>query len=144
MKNWRPRSGEVFVSPEAISAEALIALVDAHNSSATRKRDLKSAIRSIARVLGIPVDQLPIDPVWLRPKLDAVVPAAHGLTEGTWGKRLSEFGQALKMAGIGKRLAHIPLSGVWADLRQRLRSDGDTGMNCWLSPLPALLLSQWH
>ncbi|MEM7212250.1 MAG: site-specific integrase [Pseudomonadota bacterium] len=133
MKNWQPKPGDVFIHPEAISAQQLIERVDASDAGGTRKRDLKSAIRCVARILGSSLGDLPMDPVWLRQRLDAVIPEAHGLTQKTWGKRLSEFGQALRMAGIGKRLAHIPLSGAWESLGQLLRTHGNKGMSCWLT-----------
>ena len=62
-----------------------------------------------------------------------MIPGAHGLTEKTWGKRLSEFGQALKMAGIGRKLTPIRMDGPWEDLRQRMRAHANMSIICWLS-----------
>lgn len=132
MKPWRPKPGEIFVHPEAISAQELSDIVEASEAGPNRKRDLKSAIRCVARVLGRSLDALPIDPVFLKPKLDAVIPGAHDLTPKTWGKRLSEFGQAMKMAGIGRKLGPVEMSGSWEGLRVTMRAHGDRSIICWL------------
>ena len=132
MQNWKPEPGQVFVHPEAMTALQLLDLVDAFETNPTRRRDLKSAIRCIGRLLGRPLDGLPLDPGWFQPRLDAVIPGAHNLTEKTWGKRLSEFGQALKMAGIGRKLTPIPIDGPWEDLRLRMRAHGNKSITFWL------------
>ena len=133
MENWRSGKGKVFVAPETMTAQQLLDFIDALETKPTRRRDLKSAVRCVGRVLGCPLDTLPLDPDWFQPRLDAVIPGAHGLTERTWGKRLSEFGQALKMAGIGRKLAPIPMDGPWEGLRLRMRAHEDMSIICWLS-----------
>ena len=133
MRDWQPQPGQLFVHPEAMTAQQLLEFVDAFETNPTRCRDLKSALRCICRVLGRPLDGLPLDPSWFQPKLDAVIPGAHGLTEKTWGKRISEFGQALKMAGIGRKLTPIRMHGPWEDLRLGMRAHGDMSIICWLS-----------
>lgn len=133
MRDWQPKPGQVFVHPEAMTAQQLLEFVDTFETNPTRRRDLMSAIRCIGRMLGCPLDALPLDPGWFQPKLDAVIPGAHGLTEKTWGKRLSEFGQALKMAGIGRKLTPIRMDGPWEDLRLRMRAHGVMSVICWLT-----------
>lgn len=133
MRDWKPEPGQVFVHPEAMTAQQLLEFVDAYETNPTRRRDLKSAIRCIGRILGRPLDGLPLDPGWFQPRLDAVIPGAQGLTERSWGKRLSEFGQALKMAGIGRMLTPIRMNGPWEDLRVRMRAHGGVSIACWLT-----------
>ena len=132
MKTWRPEPGMAFIHPYALSAADLLAMIDTLDLSLTRKRDLRSAVGLVARELGKSPDRLPLDPLWLRPRLEAIAPAALGVSGKTWQNRVSDFRVAMKRVGIGGRLDPIPLTGQCERLRLLMRAHGDRGIICWL------------
>ena len=61
--------------------------------------DLRSAVRTAARVLGLPPKSVTAHPGALGPLLAGVVPAAHGLRPARWRNVRSLLGKALQLAG---------------------------------------------
>ncbi|MEX2520353.1 MAG: site-specific integrase, partial [Paracoccaceae bacterium] len=62
---------------------------------------------------------VPADPLWLRPRLGKIAPAALGLSQKTWTNLLSDFRAALAVASAtdGGRGRSIALPPEWAQLR---------------------------
>jgi hypothetical protein len=83
---------------------------------------LRSAVRTVGRILDRPLSELPAHPESLRKRLEAVVPAAVGLTAARWTNVRSLLRKALDATGFavmpGRYLA--PLTPAWATLHDRL------------------------
>ncbi|MEM1300104.1 MAG: site-specific integrase [Pseudomonadota bacterium] len=132
MKNWQPKPGEVFVNPKAMSLGQLNDLIPSFGLSKNRERDLRSAIKCIARALDRPIDQIHLDPEWLWAQLDRVMPAALGIEHKTWQNTRSNLRSAMKLIGVGKRIAPVQMDGAWEELRQRMVAHGNKSIICWL------------
>lgn len=98
--------------------------------SATRRRDLASALRRIARAIGRDLKQTPADPTWLRPRLARVAPAAIRVTPKTWSNILSDAHAALGHCGVvERRFAHITgLNAQWRPLWDAVIASGDQSL----------------
>ena len=49
--------------------------------STTRRRDLKSAVRAIARLVGQPVQTVPANINWLQIRVRRIHPSQHGISK---------------------------------------------------------------
>ena len=112
-----------FASADAPMLSDVIARLD-HAGHLTRRQraDLRSAVRTVGRILDRPLSELPAHPEFLRKRLEAVVPAAVGLTAARWTNVRSLLRKALDATGFavmpGRYLA--PLTPAWATLHDRL------------------------
>lgn len=86
--------------------------------SKSRRRDLISGMRRVAKRLGRPLDEVPADPKWLQPRLSKIAPAALGLTVKSWQNAVSDARAAMAWVGIVKpRNRHIDdLAPAWRAL----------------------------
>lgn len=73
----------------------LLQRLDAANLPQTRKRDFSSALRRVAKAIGVPADQTFAHAPWLQPRIAAVSPAAHGISSKTWSNLLSDLRGAI-------------------------------------------------
>src|ERR1700733_6228471 len=64
--------------------------------SPTRRRDLRSAARRVARLIGEESAQIPLDLAALRRRLAACLPAAAGITDKSFANIKSGFLAAVK------------------------------------------------
>ena len=89
--------------------------------SATRRRDLRSAISRVAALLGEEPDHLPLDLAVIAARLAAVNAVAAGLTPKTLSNIRSDLLAAVRASGLQPVLASkAGLSPPWADLLARL------------------------
>jgi integrase len=86
--------------------------------SARIRADCRSALRSLARILGRPLNDIPASPRWLRSRLDELAPALFGLSRGRWANLRSLVLKALRLTGIAALPSrHVsPLSPEWQRL----------------------------
>lgn len=56
-----------------------------------RRRDMASALASLAKALGQPAETVLADPVSLRPRLAGLTPAMVGLKPGRWRNVLESY-----------------------------------------------------
>jgi hypothetical protein len=82
------------------------------------RADCRSALRSLARIMGRPLNEIPASPRLLRSRLDELSPARFGLTRGRWANLRSLVLKALKLAGVDALPSrHVfPLSADWQQL----------------------------
>ena len=99
-------------------AGVLAALERDGKLSATRKRDLVSAVKRIAILLGDEPAAIALDMPAISARLAAVNPVAVGLTAKTFANVRSNFLAAVKAAGLmpANALGKSPLSAAWTDL----------------------------
>jgi len=117
-----------FVPRDVPMFGALIARIDeADDLPTTRRRDLISGLRRVAKALGRAPEEVPADPKWLQPRLAKVMPAGLGLSPKAWQNAQSDARSAMAWAGIVKRRhRHIDdLSPAWRDLWAQVLASKD-------------------
>lgn len=63
-----------------------------------QKQDLRSAVKTVAKLIGADPPAIAADPVSLRRRLEEIAPAAHGISRGRWNNIRSLLGKALALA----------------------------------------------
>jgi hypothetical protein len=86
---------------------------------ATRRRDLCSALRRLSAMLDRPIEALPADLSLLRPLINGLNPARHGLSAKTHANLRSNVLAAIRHAGIVEARPKS-LSADWELFRDRL------------------------
>src|SRR4249920_2278800 len=88
-----------------------------------RRQEMASALRTVARALGIPLASIPADPRRLSERLRQVSPRAIGISPGRWNNIRSHVRAGLALVQTmapGRR--QNSLSPAWAALWQQLES----------------------
>jgi integrase len=109
------------------SLAELLALIRADTTLREPRRGaMASAVNTVARALGLPLDAIPAAPVRLRPLLAGVTPAMAKVSTGSWRNALSLLGGAIDHVegGILPRRFDSDPSPAWADLLRGLRKRG--------------------
>src|SRR5450759_1929908 len=90
--------------------------------SATRRRDLRSAVARVAALLGDEPGHLPLDLAIIAAKLTAINPVAAGLTPKTLSNIRSDLLAAVRASGLQPVVvsSKAGLSPPWADLLAKL------------------------
>ena len=78
--------------------KTLLALIDATDWQDRIKMDVKSAVRTVGRLLGGDLASIEVDVAALRRRLEGLSPESVGLTKGRWNNIRSLFGKALGLA----------------------------------------------
>jgi integrase len=117
----------------AITVADVIGRLEADPSlSPARRSAMRSALRTVCRILNADPRSVPAELRNLRRRLEGVAPAATGLSRGRWNNVRSLTLAALRQAGIrampGGR--HRPLGLAWEPLYARLP---DRKLRCGLS-----------
>jgi integrase len=106
-------------STPATLADVLILLEADSALGVNRRRDLRSALRRIARMSGKTLDRLPAELSLLRPMVNEIRPAAHDISEKTFSNLRSNFMAAVRHAGIIEARPQ-ELTPVWEALHAAL------------------------
>jgi integrase len=103
-------------------AQVLAALDRPSGLSGTRLRDLKSATKRVAILLGNEPAAIPLDMAAISARLATVNAAAVGLTAKRFANIRSDFLAAVKASGVKPLKVELksPLSSDWVDLFERL------------------------
>lgn len=97
----------------------LIALLDADPIlKPTRRRDMISGLRRVAKALSAPPQDVPCHGRWLQPHLAQIAPAALNLSVKSWQNAVSDARAAMVHAGIVERRDNrfIDLAPTWQAL----------------------------
>jgi len=81
-------------------ADAAAAVPAWHVRTPTRRRDMLSALNSVGRMLGLPLDAIPCDAAWLRDHLFRQPPQAFGMERGTFRTIVSNLVAVLRRLGV--------------------------------------------
>ena len=86
--------------------------------SDTRKRDLRSAVTSFAKLKGQPPAAIPLDLADIRRTLDGMVPARAKVSRKRWANLRSDLAAAIDASGLRPMLktADLELDEVWTRL----------------------------
>ena len=68
--------------------------------SETRKRDLRSAVTSFAKLMGQPPAAIPLDLADIRRTLDSMVPARAQISRKRWANLRSDLAAAIEASGL--------------------------------------------
>ena len=99
----------------------MLAAIAAAELPERRKQDLASAVRSAARALGRPPEQVPADPRLLASRLAEIAPQALGFSKARWNNVRSLLRAALELVTAMAPGRHLtPLSPAWQALWDRL------------------------
>ena len=104
-------------------ADAIARIVDDERLSVTRRRDMASALRSIARALGRPPEILPASTRWLQPRLERLHPEQLGISAKRWSNIASDAAAGLRHLGLARwviRSRNEPLPPAWATTASRV------------------------
>lgn len=107
---------------EATLAQVIAALDGKTSLSETRRRDLRSAVKRVAALLGEEPAHIPLDLPAISTGLGAVNPVAARVAPKTIANIRSDFLAAVKASGLKpvERSAKTPLSAVWSNLMAQL------------------------
>lgn len=86
------------LKPSRASLEDVISLISRSDFTDRQKLDMRSAVRTVARLLGDKPASIPAEPAALRRRLEKIAPEAHGLSRGRWNNVRSLFCKALALA----------------------------------------------
>lgn len=106
----------------AAAAVTLQTVLDRTSSASglsdSRKRDLRSAVTSFAKVTGRSPAAIPLDLKGIRETLDGMVPAAARISAKRWANLRSDLGAAIAASGLRTMLntANRELDEVWRQL----------------------------
>ena len=95
------RSLREGLNAPALSLEVVLERLDAAEGlSAHARADCRSALRSLSRIIGRPLKEIPANPRHLRQRMDEVSPSRFGLSHGRYANIRSLVLKALKLAGV--------------------------------------------
>ncbi|MCZ8108671.1 MAG: site-specific integrase [Burkholderiales bacterium] len=110
------------ITSRSTTLEQIFNAIEADRSiDGRRRQDLLSALNTCVRVLGLPLANIPSEPRQLSPRLAAVAPAAHGITQRRWANIRSLVGKAIATAHpLLPGRQDSPLDPAWDALLVRL------------------------
>ncbi|MCE5974926.1 tyrosine-type recombinase/integrase [Sinirhodobacter sp. WL0062] len=114
-----PKLFDLAFIPEGTSMFSdLIAIIEAAvDLTETRRRDMISGLRRVAKALGRPPQDVPCSSLWLQPRLAKIAPAALNLSLKSWQNAVSDARAAMAHVGIVEhRNKTSDLSPEWAAL----------------------------
>ena len=117
-----------FVAEEGLMLSDVIKQLDnVGGLSTTRRRDLKSAIRAIARLVKKSPETTPANINWLHVRLRRVHPSQHGISKKRFQNIKSDALKALELTGASrdrKNWLRKP-NAAWQDLLNRVPDKHD-------------------
>ena len=106
--------------------EDLLALVRSAPMAERRRRDMLSAINTVARALDRRPAEILVDVRLLNARLKQVAPVALGIAPARWRNVLSLFRSSLALMGpMMKGRNEFPMSEAWAGLHSKIPVRGD-------------------
>ena len=101
-------------------ANALVALAEAPLTD-IQKRDIRSAVMTFCKALGLSPDEVPASPIYIRRKLESISYVALGHSKGRWGNVKTGVARAVGLVGKSYPSRNTtPLLPKWAALLQTL------------------------
>ena len=102
---------------EAMTLAAMLAALDRPGKlSATRLRDLRSAVKRVAKLLGDEPAALSLDIAGIRARLNTINPLAVGMTAKRLANIRSDFLAAAKVCGVQPVTVGKSLGPEWTKL----------------------------
>ena len=117
-----------FVRPNQMKlSDAIGAVEGLTDLTPTRRRDLKSALRALGRLIGQPVEIIPANINWLHIRVRRIHPAQHGMSKKRFQNIKSDALKALALVGASRERKDWlqPASAAWQALLDRAPSKHD-------------------
>lgn len=113
MKSDRSITGTLATLQDVLDR---LAVVD--GLSDARRRDLRSAVRCYAKIVGVPPAAIPLDLAAIRERLDRMVPAEAKVSAKRWANRRSDLAAAFAACGLMPvmKTAKVKPDAAWAML----------------------------
>src|SRR5262249_550042 len=108
--------------PSRASLADVIVLISQANLSGRQKGELRSAVRTVARLLDGEPANIAADPAGLRRCLEMIAPEAHGISRGRWANLRSLLRKALGL--VPPMLPGRSVQPILDDCRPRKLSGG--------------------
>lgn len=100
--NKRPAFSPFVANDKLVLKDIVGRLDHIDDLSPTRRRDLKSAIRAVARLAGGQLETMPANINWLHVRLRRVHPVQHGMTRKRFQNIKSDALKALELTGASR------------------------------------------
>ena len=112
--------GSLAITPTL--GDVVTSLATREDLSETRRRDLRSAVKRVAALLGDAPERIPLVMPSISTRLAKLSAAAAGVSPKTFHNLRSDFLAAVKASGLhsARRSARVPLSPEWQALLQEL------------------------
>jgi hypothetical protein len=108
-------------APSRATLTDVIDLISKADLPERQKQDMRSAVRTIAKLLGTEPAAIAVEPVALRRRLDELSPEAYGLSRGRWANIRSLLGKAIALARpMMPSRNNVPVLPEWEALTYRL------------------------
>ena len=117
-----------FISTDTkMLSDVITSLDERSDLSPSRCRDLKSALRSIARLIGQPLQAIPANINWLHIKLRRINPAAHNMSKKRFSNIKSDALKAFELTGCSRKRSDWlrPASPGWIALFDSIEDNHD-------------------
>lgn len=127
---------KAFVAKTTPTFAEIVSRLEEHTDlNPARRRDMISGLKRVAFAIGWRPEDCPADPVWLRPRIAKVKPAALDFSKKTWTNVMSNARAALEEFGIIERDRGSPLqlSPEWQRHWQAALATGDKNITIPLS-----------
>jgi integrase len=120
-------------SPPACLAEVRARILADAALPETRRRDMASALNSLAKALGQPAEIIPANPAALRPLLAGLTPAMVRMKPGRWRNVLSLTTAALAQVGlvVVQGRLRTPPSAMWLAILRPLEVGAGPHFHLW-------------
>ena len=117
-----------FVAKDAHMLDSVMTqLSGMEDLSPTRCRDLKSALNSLARMIGRSPAEIPANIHWLYIRVRKIIPAQHNITKKRLANIKSDALKALELTGCSRKRSDwlAPVSPGWSDLLGKIENKQD-------------------
>lgn len=117
-----------FVAKDAHMLDSVMTqLSGMEDLSPTRCRDLKSALNSLARMIGRSPAEIPANINWLYIRVRKIIPAQHNITKKRLANIKSDALKALELTGCSRKRSDwlAPVSPGWSDLLGKIENKHD-------------------
>ena len=117
-----------FVSGQSRMLDSVIAqLSDMDGLAATKRRDLKSALNSMARMIGRSPAEIPANINWLHVRVRKISPAQQNITKKRLANIKSDALKALELTGCSRKRSDwlAPVSQGWSEMLGRIANKHD-------------------
>ena len=103
----------------------VLGLLDQAELTATRRRDMVSAVKRVCAMAGTPPASVPAEPPLLRGMLSRIRPAAHGISAKSYSNLRSLLTAALQLVGVADPLGRgdARRDTVWGPLLEAIADD---------------------
>lgn len=131
----QPKDLALIVPGTPFFSDLIHRIAEDHELPATRRRDLASGLRRVAKALGLSPENVPCDARWLQPRLATINPIAVGLTAKSWTNAVSDARSAMARFDRLKPRANRrkQLLPEWRALWDQLEQSGEVGTRAGLS-----------